>query len=442
MLRFFVIFVILAIGLPATVSAQAVLRVVPPDGLIDEPLEIVVSNLRPAERVRIVAISPLDDHHELIAFGEFSADADGRVNVTRQASLGGTYEGIDGMGLLTSPRMEETSGASGTFAPPQPYTVQIRVESDGRIVAKAVVTRRFVSTTVETISVNEGGLFGRYFMPEGSGRQGAVLVLSGSEGGITSSQINAALYASHGYPAFALAYFKAPGMNDELIEIPIEIVKRGIEWLRRRPEIAPDRIVVSGGSKGAELALVAASEFSEIHGVVAYAPTFVVWPGIRRNGKTDSLSSWTLNGKPLPFVPHVANPEFTIQFQHPPPYALRPLYEGSLADTAAVSRASIPVERIHGPVLLISGKQDRMIPSDAMAQKLIARLQARKHPYRFEHFSYDSAGHQISLPYLATVPRTTTMPFSSGGTPLGYAHADVDSWQKVLEFLKTTLNPE
>lgn len=339
---------------------------------MDTPLRVRVRGLAPGSHVVVTAFTPFEPGRAFVGRADFVVRHDGTIDRSQQ----------DAMSLLTSAVAEKAESMTSSFSPPEPFVVTIRAEVDGRTVAVQEITRRFIAENVKVVEVRKPDVVGRFFVPRGSRRRAAVIVLSGSEGGVTSSQITAGLLASHGYPALALAYFRDEGLNDQLIEIPVETVKRGIEWMQRRPEVDGTRIGCIGGSKGAELALVAASEFPEIRAVVAYAPSFVVWPGIRKDGRTGSESSWTLRGVPLPFVPHVAPPEFTSQFRNRPPYRLRPLYENSLRDEMAVAKAAIPVERINGPVLLISGGDDQMIPSHDMAKRIMQRLKDRQHPYR------------------------------------------------------------
>ena len=44
----------------------------------------------------------------------------------------------------------------------------------------------------------------------------------------------------------------------------------------------------------------------------------------------------------------------------PPPWVLRPGFEMALANLAAAKATAIVVEKINGPVLLLSGTDDRM----------------------------------------------------------------------------------
>jgi len=195
------------------------------------------------------------------------------------------------------------------------------------------------------------------------------------------------MLASHGYAALAVAYFGTPGLQEELFEVPVERIESAVEWVRGRPGLDAGRIAARGASKGAELALVGASLVPDIRAVVAYAPTDVVNQGIDRRGGSRGTSSWTWRGAPLPFLAQTPPPGFAAQFRGPPPYRLRPLYEASRSD-GALARAAIPVERIHGAVLLVSGEDDQMIPSSAAAEAVVWRLRAAHHPYPDLHLAY------------------------------------------------------
>jgi len=95
-------------------------------------------------------------------------------------------------------------------------------------------------------------------------------------------------------------------------------------------------------------------------------------------------------------------------------------------------------------VLLISGRDDRMWPSTAMAELSLRRLREHGHPHAVEHLAYDSAGHLIHPPFAPTTRRyqkhgVLGTEFDYGGGPAANAHACADSWPKVLDFLGTAL---
>src|ERR1700676_1992353 len=90
----------------------------------------------------------------------------------------------------------------------------------------------------------------------------------------------------------------------------------------------------------------------------------------------------------------------------PPPQgkaiSLASLYLNLLSNTQAVQRASIPVEKTNGPVLLISAQDDALWPSTHFCELVMGRLDTYKFPYAYQHLNYKGAGHMINYPYLPT----------------------------------------
>jgi dienelactone hydrolase len=259
-----------------------------------------------------------------------------------------------------------------------------------------------------------------------------VILLGGSEGGLDEAR--ATLLASHGYAALTLAYFGVEGVPSELVNIPVEYPLHAVKWLQARPEIDGARIAVIGGSRGAELALLAAAQSPEIKSVIAMSPSNVVWGGISKSPELrGSVSAWTYEGKPLPFLSAKATPELMQEF-----YAKGALHSGLydylFSDRDAVKQATIPIERIRGSVLLISGAEDRVWGSPIMAQKIMERAMQFNRADSFTSLSYDGAGHNIREPY-----RPTHGQARLGGTAEAHARAEQDSWQKMLAFLEQNL---
>jgi fermentation-respiration switch protein FrsA (DUF1100 family) len=124
---------------------------------------------------------------------------------------------------------------------------------------------------------------------------------------------------------------------------------------------------------------------------------------------------------------------------------LRGLFLDAMRDAEAVRRATIPVEQISGPVLLISGDDDRMWPSSVFCEMVMERLARFNHPHRRLHLRYEGAGHLIMFPYLppavgASRRPTGGLPLAIGGSPKAHAFADADSWPRVLSFLNEALS--
>jgi dienelactone hydrolase len=420
------------------------LTVSPESALVDQRVHVTVSGIAPGARVVIRARTALGTSTVLHSSAVFVADADGRVDLDRRAPVSGSYRGTDGMGLFWSMQLDTTAslrrGLGDGWAPPAPFAVALDLSADGAVLATATAVRRFMAPGVRMRAVSDSGVHAHFYLPHTTpgSRLPLVIVLTGSEGGY--DDLRAAMLASHGYAALAVAYFGVPGTPAELFEIPVETIERAVQWATKQPDVDGSRIGVIGASKGAELALLSASLLPRIRAVVANAATDAVGQGIDRKGQSRATSSWTWRGAPLPFVRQVPPPEFTAQFsRHGPPYRLRILHEASRRDTVSLHAAQIAVERINGPILLISGEDDQFGPSVEQAESIVARLSKHSFPHPVRHLRYAAAGHQILLPYLPTPPRTNGQFWVTGGTVEGYARADADSWARTLEFFNAHL---
>ena len=258
------------------------------------------------------------------------------------------------------------------------------------------------------------GFVADFYYTDGSPKRLGILVLGGAEGGKPDHL--ARPLAEKGYPVLSLAYFKMEGTAEYLDMIPLEYFNKPIEWMKNHEKIKRGEIAVVGGSKGAELALLLASREPEIKGVIAFAPSSVVWQGIPKVF-WPPRSSWSLNGKSVPFVPYDYSKGFN-------PNDLLGLYKQSLTQKERLEKATIEVEKIHGPVLLLSGRDDNMWPSAEMGDMICNRLKEKQFKYKYEHVKYDDAGHTLNEYYMI------------GGTLEGNKMARIDSTRRMLEFLK------
>ncbi len=268
------------------------------------------------------------------------------------------------------------------------------------------------SETID-IAVTEKGFAATYYDSRKQTQSVGIIVLGGSEGGKPRRQAKA--FADEGYPVLSLAYFKVPGTPDHLDEIPLEYFNKPIEWFATRPSMQGRKIVLVGGSKGGELALLLASRKTEISGVMAISPSSVVFQGIPKVF-WPPRSSWSYDGKSIPFVPYDISRGIDMK-------NLRPLYELSLTHAEKVAKAAIHVEKINGPVLLLSGNDDTMWPASDMAERIVERLQKNKFSHMFQHVQYENAGHTLNEFFML------------GGTKEDNKKARIDLWKRMVAFL-------
>lgn len=191
-------------------------------------------------------------------------------------------------------------------------------------------------------------------------------------------------FLDNGYAFLALGYFGAPDIPENLDRISLDAIHEAIMTIAQNPKINTDRIAIMGGSKGGELVLNLASYFDNIDAVIAMSASHVSFAGLTSMSNT---SSWTLNDEEVPFAPtpYSAIPAL-ISGDHLKAYDL------ILSDKEAEIEAQIPVERINGAVLLLSGKNDEAWPSTAMSDKVIDRLKKNRFEYYYEHIALDG-GH-------------------------------------------------
>ncbi|MCP4213750.1 MAG: hypothetical protein GY765_03790 [bacterium] len=169
------------------------------------------------------------------------------------------------------------------------------------------------------------------------------------------------------------------------------------------------------------------------------SPGSVVFQGEGNDPYTDiPKSSWSFKGKPLPFVPWVKVESVVKQLmaKNPKQVAIAPCYLEGLKDEAAVSRAVIAVEKTNGPILLVSGEDDRMWPSALMCRMVEKRLKQHKFRYDYRNLEFKNSGHNISPPgYMITTGEEDEV-YAMGGNPGNNAHAQDGTWKAILSFLK------
>jgi len=407
--------VVLAVGVAGCTSGgqvdDASITVSPAIALMDQPVRVSVAGLRADQPATVTATATDVVGVTWSSSAEFRASGDGTLSLD-QAPVGGSYSGASPMGLFQfmAPDDPRPLGfgepLSGTFV------VRLEVKVDGRTVATATATRRSpqaVGVTTKKLTVAADGVYGVLYRPKDlTTKKPALLVFGGTEGGLSYPvQVKSALLAAHGYPTLALAYFDAPGLPKDLAGIPLEYFRKALTILREQPGVDTDHLLVTGASWGGEGSLLVAATYPDlVNGVIAEVPNSYidVAPHTRKK------SSWTLNGRELPFAP-------ASQFGAP---------------AAEVDpKTYIPVDRIRGPILLACGELDLEWPSCRNVEDITDRLKGRQ---GVRVLRYRDAGHYIGAfpPYTSTTDEALTR---TGGTVAGIQAANLDLHTKVLALL-------
>lgn len=407
--------VALAVGVTGCTSGDRVnepsLVVSPAIALMDQPVRVSMAGLG-ANRVATVAASAKDSVGVTwSSSADFRAGGDGTLSLDR-APVGGSYSGANPMGLLQFMAPDDPRPLG--FASPLSGTYEVKLEAkvDGRTVATATAIRRSpqaVGVTAKKLTVPADGVYGVLYRPKDTTtRKPALLVFGGSEGGLSYPvQVKAALFAAHGYPTLALAYFDGPGLPKDLAAIPLEYFRKALTILRAQPGVDTDHLLVTGASWGGEGSLLVAATYPGlVNGVIAEVPNSYV----NVAPFTKKRSSWTVNGRELPFAP-------SSQFGAP---------------AAEVDpKTYIPVDHIRGPILLACGELDLSWPSCRNVDDITDRLKARQ---GVKLLRYRDAGHYIGVfpPYTSTTDAALT---TTGGSIAGIQAANLDLHTNILALL-------
>jgi dienelactone hydrolase len=423
-------------------TTKTTLRVAPDRPLLDTALDIRVTGAPARGRVTVHARQADAWGRSWASRAVFTADEAGEVALVRDAPVDGTYAGVDPMGLVWSMRLADPAPTrSGPPDPLAPSVLELSAEVGGVRVDDVTVTRRRVTDGLVRADVADGGLVGVLWRPDDGAVHPGIIHLGGAEGGLHED--DAALLAARGYAVLALAYYGLPGLPETCENVPVEYFGRALDHLAAHSYVDGDRLGIAGGSKGGEAALLVASVYPAVKTVVSVVGSGVVTQGIGQSVESGTFleimgtptPNWTRDGDVLPFVPNVITPELAALVAAGAPVRLRMAFEPGLDLVDTVAAAAIPVERINGPVLLLSAGDDEGYGRryhDVAAR----RLAAHGRPYR--HVVAPGAGHSIvAPPYGPTTMSQAPGPgvvFEFGGSPEATAHGRAEAWRELTAF--------
>ena len=405
--------------------------ITPSDYLIGQELDFVATGLIPGETYTLLA-EKTDQHGRYWTSNAiFKANKNGSIVLNNQAPVSGTYNKDDTQGLFWSMTMPSAPDKDWQAPKPLDYcTVEFSLIRDSDTLFRKSTKQWVIPQNVSKEDIKENGIVARLYRPKSDTNTmlPGIIFLGGSGGGLSWASRMAAITANEGYNCLAVAYFNTEGLPRHLAQLPLEYVDNVIDYFINRNDTDDNKIGVIGYSKGAELALLMASRRTEIKSVVAIAPGSAVFQGFKPP-EYPTVSSWTLDGEDLPFVPNAYDKRFFETYDG------MYLWYKTLAQHEAFNKAALRVDKINGDILLLSGVKDQIWPSTFMAEQLIARLHIASFPHQYNHLAFPDAGHAIAEP----PGHPLSGPTRTGGSPYGNAAARAQVWQSIKEFLEKNL---
>ncbi|KAM5273575.1 acyl-coenzyme A thioesterase 1-like [Ctenodactylus gundi] len=400
----------------------ATLSVEPAGCLCDEPVRIAVRGLAPEQPVTLRAALRDEKGALFRAHARYRADAAGRLDLARAPALGGSFAGLEPMGLIWAMEPDKPFWRLIKRDVRTPFVVQLEVldghEPDGgRLLARAEHERHFLPPGVRRVPVREGRVRATLFLPAEPGSYPGIVDLFGVGGGLL--EYRASLLAGKGFAVMALAYYNYDDLPKGVDALYVDYCEEAINYLLSHPEVKGPGVGLLGNSKGGELSLAIASFLKGITAAVII------------NGSVAAVGG-------------------TIYYKDesvPPVSMLRnkvKMTEDGLMDVVDAlgspleeKKSFIPVERSDATFLFLVGQDDHNWKSEFYAVEASKRLEAhgKKKP---QIICYPEAGHYLEVPYFplcrASLHNLVGAPIVFGGEPRAHAMAQVDAWKQLQAF--------
>ena len=442
-----------------TPQSESATLTVPKTVVDGNNLGFKISGLKPSEVVRLHALRSLEKwrndngkwmrvRQALHAFVDFKASSSGTIDVDTATPIRGTYQEPDSLAILRSgyrfgdPALKDVKVLDEALLAKEPADrVHLKLERDGQIAVEAGFRIVDSAPGLKFEEVKGAGWHAVYAWPVNQSNLRTVVSLHGSEGGsIGKARGRAAQFASQGFATLAMNYFAypheaIPGVPDKHLEIKIENLQAARDWLSKRKEVDASHFAVHGVSKGAEFSLVAASHYPWITKVVAVVPSDIVWEGYAADaGRSTARSSWSIAGKPLPFVPLFSfDPNLDGLYR-----TNTERYDRSrqcFADQATAAR--IPIEKTNAKMLLLASDRDEVWSSGSMSRNIAEQLVLANKQKQLALKIYPTAGHQIAG--TGTFPVRLYGEQSNDATSkdiVAEGTAAADAWRRTIKFLR------
>uniref|UniRef100_A0A8C6UU15 Acyl-CoA thioesterase 21 n=1 Tax=Neogobius melanostomus TaxID=47308 RepID=A0A8C6UU15_9GOBI len=388
----------------------------------DKPLQVKVEGLSPHKPVELRSKVVDDRGIAFKASAQYKADELGGVDVSREASLGGSYTGVEPMGLFWSMLPETRHNKILKKSVESPMQVEISAVQGGKVLASEISYREFMPEGMRRIPVTEGRLRGVLFVPPGKGPFPGIVDLYTLGGRL--SEPRASLLSSKGFVVLALAYIGYQGLPIKPTHLDLEYFQEAVEYLRGQSEVEGPGIGVISISHSGAVAMSMASFFDGISATVCINACTgntviplhykdLIFPPLPLAWRRSRLT-WSLIHNARNLTPDPEN------------------HKASL----------IPIERATCQFLFAASEGDLNWRSAFFARRAADRLKMHGRD-TCSLVVYQKAGHFLEPPHMPFCPSSvhavSGMPVAFGGEPKAHAEAQLDLWERVQRFFKSHL---
>ena len=407
----------------------------------DQLLRITAENLQPRKPYTIAAVCKIPEApNGFLAYAFYVADDIGIIDLNTTPSIGGSFIGVEPMGLIWSMDylndnelernvnkfrlLESTTSYEIFFSlytghDKPPTTPKSFDKTNNSLIAQTVIERIFHTTNVVRVQVREGRLRGILYAPTGNGPFQGVLDIS-SIPPRKIFNLRALQLASHGFVAFAAGCTDYDGSPDA-DHLELEYFLECVEWLYSLPIVAKTGIAITALCVGGTIAFYLALFSPLVKGVVTINSCSYF---------TDK--AMTYKGKELSKFIDLSKIKSSADG----------LYLDFLNVHPIIENLAVPIEKSAGDIrfLIIAGEDDHIINADH-ARHLSRRLEkAGRH--KFKLITYPQVGHILSQPNTPFLPNCSLLYSDNkgklvhaGGEMYSHARAQNDVWKETLKFI-------
>lgn len=404
-------------------SSQVRVRILPgARSFFDKPVQLKVEGLSPHKPVELRS-KVVDDRGIVFkASAQYKADELGQVDVSRAASLGGSYTGVEPMGLFWSILPEKRHSKILKKTAESPMEVEISAVDQGKVLASEISYREFMPEGMKRIPVMAGRLRGVLFVPPGKGPFPGIIDMYTFGGSLTETR--ASLLSRRGFVVLALAYIRYQGLPTNPKYLDLEYFEEAIEFLRSRSEVEGPGVGVISISHSGALAMTMASFLSGVSAAVC-------------------INACTANTViPLRYkellIPPIPAALWRLRLTKSLLLSIRDVTPDPEKHRASL----IPIERSSCHFLFAASEDDYNWRSAFFAKQAVDILK-RHNKDSYSLVLYPKAGHFLEPPHMPYCPScvhgAVGRAVAFGGEPKAHADAQLDLWERVQHFFKCHL---
>ena len=198
----------------------------------------------------------------------------------------------------------------------------------------------------------------------------------------------------------------SPGKKDySHVNYPLDRVETAIQWLK---EHGNHKFAIMGMSTVGMQALAAAAYIPDITLTFGLTASDFVWQGFEK-GKKDGCGEWPVpgastlswRGEPLPYMPFVyQHPQYWQKIQEETKGSgdferSTVIFRDSEAAREHTEEEMIPIERIHGRLILIGADDDGLWEAGKYVRRMDQRLKEKPHECIYDAVAYEHGTHFV-----------------------------------------------